>query len=112
MEELLQAFGARIRAVRLAAGLTQDALAAASGLTAKYISELENGRANPSLASIHSLAEKGFGMPVAALFSYDVSPTGVGAAMAQLRALLGAQPEAVQRRILHVIQALIEPLPE
>lgn len=92
--------------------MTQHALAAACELTPKYISDVENGRVNPSLASIHALATRGFQLPVASLLNYEVAPDAANAAMENLRALLGSQPRDVQRRILHVIQALLEPLPD
>lgn len=50
------AFGARIRELRFASGLTQDDLAERCGLFRTYMSRIETGRANPTLTMIHALA--------------------------------------------------------
>jgi len=46
------AFGLVLRAARLAGGLTQEALAARSGLHLTYVNRVENGRVSPSLDAI------------------------------------------------------------
>lgn len=51
-----QAFGARVRALRLAADMTQEDLAEHSGLFRTYMSRIETGQANPTLTMIHALA--------------------------------------------------------
>jgi transcriptional regulator with XRE-family HTH domain len=51
-----KAFGARIRALRLAADVTQEELAERCGLFRTYLSRIENGSANPTLTMIHALA--------------------------------------------------------
>ncbi|EHB96866.1 transcriptional regulator, XRE family [Mycobacteroides abscessus subsp. bolletii 1S-154-0310] len=43
-EHTRQAVGARIRALRLARGLTQEALALASGVTRNVLIDVEHGR--------------------------------------------------------------------
>jgi excisionase family DNA binding protein len=49
--------GARLRALREAAGLTQLQLAAASGLTHEAISNLETGKRAPYAATVRQLAQ-------------------------------------------------------
>lgn len=49
--------GDRVRRLRGARGTTLKALAAASGLSLRFLSEVEAGRANPSLGSLHDLAQ-------------------------------------------------------
>ena len=51
------AFGSRVREARLRRGLSQDQLAAHSGLHRAYIGGVERGERNPSLSSIARLAE-------------------------------------------------------
>lgn len=51
-----QAFGARVRALRLAADMTQEDLAEHCGLFRTYMSRIETGQANPTLTMIHALA--------------------------------------------------------
>ncbi len=50
------AFGRRVRSLREAAGLSQEALAEQSGLHRTYISSLERGRRNVGLDNILRLA--------------------------------------------------------
>jgi transcriptional regulator with XRE-family HTH domain len=42
--------------LRIAAGLSQDELAARTGLDRTYISRMENGRRNPTLIVLNDLA--------------------------------------------------------
>jgi transcriptional regulator with XRE-family HTH domain len=60
-------FGQRLRALREREGLTQMALAEATGLHATYISGIERGRRNVSLINIHKLADA-LGVGVTSLF--------------------------------------------
>jgi transcriptional regulator with XRE-family HTH domain len=46
------ALGRRVRRLRVAAGMSQQALADASGVARNYISQIENGHRNISLAII------------------------------------------------------------
>lgn len=49
-------FGRRLRELRIARHLTQEALAEAAGITATYTSDLERGKRAPSLTIILKLA--------------------------------------------------------
>lgn len=51
------AFGEALRAVRLEAGLSQEALADRAGLDRTYVSGTERGRKNPTLKSIARLSD-------------------------------------------------------
>lgn len=48
--------GRNVRRLRLAAGMTQEQYAEASGFSQQYISDLERGRRNPTVVSILELA--------------------------------------------------------
>ncbi|MEB0139409.1 MULTISPECIES: helix-turn-helix transcriptional regulator [unclassified Undibacterium] len=50
-------FGIRIRALRKAAGLSQETFADSCGFDRTYISGIERGKRNPSLSAIEILAE-------------------------------------------------------
>ncbi len=50
-------FGNRLREIRLAKGLTQEKLAAISGLHINYVGSVERGERNISLVNIWKLAE-------------------------------------------------------
>jgi transcriptional regulator with XRE-family HTH domain len=54
-------FGARLAALRLLNGLSLESLAASSGLTKSYLSKLERGISQPSIATVLKLA-KTFGI--------------------------------------------------
>lgn len=66
-----QAFGQRVRDLRLAAGMTQEDLAERCGLFRTYMSRIETGQANPTLTMIHALADS-LGVPVQALFGAEL----------------------------------------
>jgi transcriptional regulator with XRE-family HTH domain len=63
-------FGDRVRAFRVKAGLSQEALAEASGLHRTYVSSLERGQRNVGLDNIHALAAA-LGVPPARLFEEE-----------------------------------------
>lgn len=55
--KVLKTFGARIRALRQARGLSQEKLAELAGLHRTYISSIELGERNVSLKNIQALAD-------------------------------------------------------
>lgn len=61
------AFGERVRIVRLAMGISQEALAAKAGLHRTYVGSVERGERNVSLDNIHALADA-LGVDVRELF--------------------------------------------
>lgn len=62
-----KAFGARVRALRLARGLSQETLALTCDLDRTYIGGVERGERNLSLVNIHRIAEA-LGLAVGELF--------------------------------------------
>jgi len=52
----LRELGERVRELRVAAGLSTAELARAAGMSRRYATEVEAGRANPSLTKLHDLA--------------------------------------------------------
>jgi transcriptional regulator with XRE-family HTH domain len=64
------AFSRRLREVRLAAGISQETLAQRAHVRRTFISRLERGIGNPSLAAIALLA-RGLECDVADLFTHD-----------------------------------------
>src|SRR5438876_6466125 len=70
VETRSQALGLRIRNERRAAGITVRGLAARTGLSPSLISQVERGRATPSVATLWAIARE-LGLSVAALFNDD-----------------------------------------
>jgi transcriptional regulator with XRE-family HTH domain len=56
-QELRAELGRRLHARRVSQGRTLAAVAMQAGLSVPYVANLENGRGNPTLASLHRLAE-------------------------------------------------------
>ena len=69
--------GANVRRFRLAAGMTQEALAERSGFGQQYISDLERGRENPTVVTLFELAQALKTTPVALINPIeDAASTG------------------------------------
>jgi transcriptional regulator with XRE-family HTH domain len=95
-----------VRRFRDASSLTQEAVARRAGLTAKFISQIENGHANPSIEVVTRLVEAGFAIPLSAFFAAESGD--VRADLDELAALFGGQPAAQRRRALRVLRALCD----
>ena len=54
---LKQRFGLRVKELRLASGLSQEAFADHASISRSYMSRIERGMANPSLEAIEGLAD-------------------------------------------------------
>ncbi len=66
--EVRRRFGESVRAARLAAGMSQEALAEQAGLHRTYVGGVERGERNVSLVNITALA-RGLSVPPSALFA-------------------------------------------
>jgi XRE family aerobic/anaerobic benzoate catabolism transcriptional regulator len=55
-DPLLDAFGRRLRALRVHRRVSIRALAQAAGVSERYLSDLEHGYGNPSLLVLHQVA--------------------------------------------------------
>jgi transcriptional regulator with XRE-family HTH domain len=55
--DIRKAFGANVRVYRLAAGLSQEAVAARMGVDRAYVSAIERGLQNVTLLTILQVAE-------------------------------------------------------
>lgn len=56
-DDLRGRMGIRLRELRQARRLTQEALAERAGLSYKFVGELERGRGNPTLTTLAALAD-------------------------------------------------------
>ena len=66
-DNVARELGKRIKALRKLKGLTQEELGEKSGLSYKFIGEIERGEVNPSLNSLRQIA-KSLDLPVRELF--------------------------------------------
>lgn len=60
--------GRNVRRRRLAAELSQEELAARVGVAQYYVSQLENGKRNPTIETVQLISEA-LGVPLGKLFS-------------------------------------------
>jgi transcriptional regulator with XRE-family HTH domain len=67
---LRKRFGLKVRELRLAQGMSQEAFADHCGFARSYMSRIERGTANPSLDAVEVLA-KALGVEVTDLFVSD-----------------------------------------
>jgi len=56
-DDALTKFGARVRELRKARGLTQHALAESAGIDRKTVNRIENTRYSPTLTNVFAIAE-------------------------------------------------------
>jgi mannose-6-phosphate isomerase-like protein (cupin superfamily)/DNA-binding Xre family transcriptional regulator len=66
----MQSFGKRLRKLRLSRNLVLDELVAKTGLSRPYLSQIETGKASPSLQTVHKLASS-LNVPVTYFFADD-----------------------------------------
>ncbi len=106
--------GARIRALRLAGGLTLRRVAADASVTESFLSQVERGVAAPSIATVQRIA-RALGRSIAELFAADERAGIVVRARDRRRVVyqgLGAIDEFLTRATdgkLQVILSTIEP---
>lgn len=84
--------------------MTQEALGQRADVQAKYISEIENGHANPSIGVLSQLVEQGLGLTLAAFFA----PSDVSDDLGKIQVLFAGQSASVRKRALRVLRALVD----
>ncbi len=72
MDAFVSAFGAHIRSLRLARGLSQGEVAHSAGIHVTYLSGVERGKRNPCLKNLRRIA-KALGVGVGKLLSFEES---------------------------------------
>jgi transcriptional regulator with XRE-family HTH domain len=72
-------FGAALRRLRLAAGMTQEQLGLEAGVQRNFISLIETGQNQPTISTIAKLA-RALGMPASALVAQAERESGRAAA--------------------------------
>ncbi len=95
-------FGRVVRRMRKELGLTQMQLAGRAGVSSIYLGTIENGRRDPSVSTIVSLA-RGLGVSVPELLGPPPTLSPVGRAMANL---FEEAPVELQTAILAVLHTI------
>jgi transcriptional regulator with XRE-family HTH domain len=120
-DELRLELGRRLRARRAAQDRTLASVAIGAGLSLPYVANLENGRGNPTLSSLHGLART-LDIPLAELLREDDREVSATPAPASLRAFAsgprfrrevarmaagaGTDPERLRDRLLDAMAAM------
>jgi transcriptional regulator with XRE-family HTH domain len=77
-DDIKTLFGRRVRQLRTALGVAQEAFAHQIGIDRSYYGSIERGRRNVSLDNVQRIAD-GLGVPPADLFQFDaLTETGAG----------------------------------
>ncbi len=92
--------------MRDAIGLTQEEVARRARITAKYLSQVENGHSIPSVDVFMRLVELGLETPLATFFGGERQQLDDDGAA--LVATLAQQSPAVRRRAIRVLRALLD----
>lgn len=112
--QLAARVGFRLRELREKARFTQAALAEKAGLTAKYISEIENGHRDIRVATIERLAKSlklnpaellNFGPALQARTPEDSKELEL--TMSRLRGMLRERDDKVHQHVLHVVREVL-----
>lgn len=100
--------GAQIQLARKAAGMTQDALAQAVGLSTKYVSNLECGNKTAKLETFILICNA-LHVDANTLLAdeLDCSPN-IAVAASMLSKRLEKLPPSEQKKILHVVEVMVE----
>lgn len=97
-------FGQRFRIARRGLELTQETVAARSRITPKFVSEIENGHSNPSVAVAIGMITAGLGISLSEFFTDSTGPDEV----AKIRALLAGEAPSVRRKAVRLIRVLVD----
>lgn len=101
-QALLKEVGSRVRQRRQQRELTIRELAASSGLSERFVSELEAGRANISVVNLLQVAEA-LEVPLTALFAIPAETGKAGEGVISLLGLRGAGKSSVGKALAHAL---------
>jgi len=122
-EELRDALGRRLRARRSSQGRTLASVAMQAGLSVPYVANLESGRGNPTLGSLHRLANA-LGVALSELVqegarlapepspSTSLAEFSSGARFQQEVRRLAAEQNATQAEVRHQLLTAMTAVPQ
>jgi transcriptional regulator with XRE-family HTH domain len=108
MSKLQQDFGDTLKRIRKAKGMTQDQVAERASLSTPYISDVERGRANPTLSTAEKLAAA-LQVDVPALFNFGRNPVKPAEIRQCLEALLHDMDDRDLKGIYSAILKVFRP---
>jgi len=94
MTDVRKTMGKQIKTLRQARGMSQEKLSERISINSKYLSAIERGKANPTLAVLTRLADS-LKVGVPDLFNYELEPKE----LAQLVAGLIAEGDEIKLRL-------------
>ena len=94
MADVRKMMGKQIKTLRQARGMSQEELSEKVSINSKYLSAIERGKANPTLAVLIRLADS-LKVGVPDLFNYELEPKE----LAQLVAGLIAEGDEIKLRL-------------
>ena len=94
MADVRKMMGKQIKTLRQARGMSQEELSEKISINSKYLSAIERGKANPTLAVLIRLADS-LKVGVPDLFNYELEPKE----LAQLVAGLIAEGDEIKLRL-------------
>ncbi len=94
MADVRKMMGKQIKTLRRARGMSQEELSEKISINSKYLSAIERGKANPTLAVLVRLADS-LKVGVPDLFNYELEPKE----LAQLVAGLIAEGDEIKLRL-------------
>ena len=94
MADVREMMGKQIKTLRQARGMSQEELSEKISINSKYLSAIERGKANPTLAVLIRLADS-LKVGVPDLFNYELEPKE----LAQLVAGLIAEGDEIKLRL-------------
>jgi transcriptional regulator with XRE-family HTH domain len=103
-----QLFGTRLRAARVAAGVSQGRLARALDVDPKHVSRLERGKVKPSFDLICQ-ASKFLEVSPSLLFDFESAPDDPSVLKHEIRNLIESADFEGLQRIRRLLKALLEP---
>lgn len=102
---MLAKLGENLRRHRKLAELTQEELGARARVSAKYLSEIENGIRNPSLDVVHRIA-LALKIDITELVSFSDMADCKYTAM--INRILGKRDDKALQKILHVMEIVFD----
>jgi transcriptional regulator with XRE-family HTH domain len=107
MPNLHEILGKRIQSFRKSQGLTQLQLAEMANLSLKHLGEIERGRGNPTLESLHNLC-KSLGITLKNLFDLEVEALTAGEIEKMALDILQSSSLINKSKMLRILSILAE----